>query len=165
MGMERFCFSGRMGTVMAKKILENQFLGKILLDRNIISPKQLKHALDVQKDRGGFFGDILVDLGYIEERDVVAALVIQCHIPYIAIDQYEIDKNIIQLVPKNVAQKYQIVPLDRVNEILSVAMVDPLDYAAQAEIRRLTNFQLAPFISTKSEIERAILRWYDGGSS
>jgi type IV pilus assembly protein PilB len=144
-----------------KMLLERQFLGKILLDRNVISLKQLKHALEVQKKKGGYFGEVLINLGYIEERDIVAALVVQCHIPYIAIDQYEIDRNIIQLVPGDVARKYHVVPLDRVNDILSVAMADPMDMAARAEIKRITNYQLAPFISTESEIARAIRRWYD----
>jgi type IV pilus assembly protein PilB len=125
----------------------------------------MKHALGVQKEKGGFFGRILVELGYVEERDLVAALVIQCHIPYIAIDQYEIDQNIIRLIPSDVARKYHVVPLDRVNDILSVAMADPVDSAAKADLKRITNYQIAPFISTESEIARAIRRWYDNESA
>ena len=149
---------------MDDRILERQFLGKILLDRNIIDQDQLKHALKIQKERGEYFGDTLINLGYVQEHDVVAALVVQCHIPYIAIDQYEIDKTVIQMLSADVARKYHVIPLDRVNDILSVVMADPLDTAAKAELQRITHCRLAPFIATPSEITKAFHRWYDNAS-
>ncbi|MBN1869972.1 MAG: hypothetical protein JW847_05285 [Candidatus Omnitrophica bacterium] len=151
---------------MGKKTSSNkQFLGKILLERNIIDQNQLKHAMSIQEEQGRFFGEILTSLGYANEHDVVAALVIQCHIPYIAIDRYEIDQNIIQLVPGEIARKHRVVPLDRVNDILSIVMANPLDEAAKAELQRVTNCRLVPFIAAESEIKRAIQRWYNDDSS
>ncbi|MCK5179697.1 MAG: type II secretion system protein GspE, partial [Candidatus Omnitrophica bacterium] len=144
-----------------KSSSKKQLLGKILMDRNIINQSQLKHALEVQEEQGNYFGEILTGLGYVDEHDVVAALVVQCHIPYIAIDKYEIDQSIVRLVPGEVARKYHMIPLDRVNNILSVVMADPLDEAAKAELKRLTKCRLAPFIATDSEIDKAISRWYD----
>lgn len=143
---------------------KKRLLGKILLEREAITQSQLDHALEVQKEDGGYLGEILVNLGYVEEHDVVVALVIQCHVPYIAIDKYEIDQSIIQLIPTDVVHKYHIVPLDRVNDILSVVMADPLDVAARAEVKRITKCRLAPFIATQREIEKAIHRWYDSES-
>lgn len=144
-----------------KSSSKKQILGEILLKRNIINQSQLRDALEVQEKHGNSFGETLISLGYVEEHDIVAALVVQCHIPYIAIDKYEIDQNILQLVPPETARKYHVIPLDRVNDILSVVMVDPLDEAAKAELRRVTKFRLAPFIATNSEINKAIQRWYD----
>ena len=144
----------------SKKLL----LGKILLERNIINQSQLKNALEIQEERGEYFGETLVGLGYVEEHDIVAALVVQCHIPYIAIDRYEIDQSIIQLVPGKIAREYHVIPLDRVNDILSVVMADPLDDAAKVELKRVTNCRLAPFIATDTEIDKAIHRWYDSDS-
>jgi type IV pilus assembly protein PilB len=144
-----------------KSSSKKQILGKILLERNIINQSQLKHALELQEERDEYFGEVLVSLGYVEEHDVVAALVIQCHIPYIAIDRYEIDQSIIHLVPGEIARKYHVIPLDRVNDILSVVMADPSDEAVKAELKRITNCRLAPFIATDGEIDKAIHRWYD----
>jgi len=59
-----------------KSSSKKQLLGKILLERNIINQSQLKHALAVQEEQEEYFGEILVGLGYVEEHDVVAALVI-----------------------------------------------------------------------------------------
>lgn len=142
-------------------IFEKQFLGEILLERGIISQNQLKHALQVQEKHGGYLGKILTELGYIDERDVVIAIVAQYHIPYIAIDQYEISQSTIQLVPEEIANKYDVVPLDRVNDILSVVMADPLDTEAKAELQRISRCRLVPFVATQGEIKKAIHRWYD----
>jgi len=152
-----------MMTLAGKKssVLRKQFLGNILLQRSMITQNQLKHVLRMQDRRGGYLGEILVDLGYVKERDIVVALVVQCHVPYIAIDQYDIDPSIIQLISSEVAHKYHVVPLDRVNRILSIVMADPLDIEAKTELQNITNCRLVPFIATQGEIETAIRRWYD----
>src|SRR5436853_2058718 len=106
---------------------KNELLGEILLRRKLITAEQLKKSLEVQQKEGGYVGETLVKLGYIEEKDVVAALVVQCNFPYIAIDKYEIERSILQLIPKETVTKYILVPLDRVGDVLSVVMVNPLD--------------------------------------
>ena len=147
---------------MSEKTLEPQFLGKILIDRKIIDQKQLKHALEAQKELGKFLGATLIELGYAEEHDIVAALVVQCHVPYINIERYQIDPSVIQLVPADIARKYHVIPLERVNDVLSIAMSDPLDMEAQIELERVTKCQLTLFLSSLSEIEKAIQQWYSG---
>jgi len=142
-------------------LVKKQLLGRILLDRDLITQDQLEHVLKIQKKRGGYFGKILIDLGYVNERDIVTGLGIQCHVPYIAIDQYDIDQNTLQLVPSAIAHKYNVIPLDQVNKILSIVMADPLDMEAKNELQNITNCRLVPFIATQEEIEKAIHRSYD----
>ena len=139
---------------------EKKLLGEILLKRNVISQEQLTHALKVQKEEDGYIGEILVRLGFLEERDIVVALIVQCNVPYIAIDKYEIELSILQLIPKETAFKHFVIPLDRVGDVLSVVMSDPLNVSVKAELQRLTNCQIAPFIATKKEIEKALGRWF-----
>ena len=144
----------------ANSVPKKELLGEILVRRNLITNEQLNRALELQKKEGGFIGELLVRLGFMEERDIVVALVVQCNFPYIAVDKYEIDRHVIQLVPQETAKKYFVIPLDRVGEVLSVVMSDPLDLSVKAELQRLTNCRVAPFIATKSEINKAIDRWY-----
>lgn len=141
-------------------LIKTEFLGEILLARNIVSRAQIKKALQVQKKEKKFIGEILVQLGFVDERDIVIALVIQCHMPYIAVDKYEIDQDIIKIIPKDIAKKYCVIPLDRVGNVLSLVMRDPLDIKARNELQRLTGCCIAPFIGLRSEIEKAIQRWY-----
>ena len=141
-------------------IPQRNFLGEILVDRKVVTPEQLVQALDIQKKEAGFIGEILIKLGYAEERDIMVALIVQCNLPYIAIDKYDIEKTIIQMIPRDLAFKYRVIPLDRVGDVLSIVMANPLDNSVKAEMQRITNCRIAPFIATKVEIDKALERWF-----
>ena len=138
-------------------------IGEILLKRHLITSQQLHEALEVQKKETGFLGEILVKLGYLEERDIVVALVVQCSLPYIAINKYEIDLSVLKLIPEKVAREFQVIPLDRVGDVLSVVMVNPLSSQMKTDLEKMTGCKIATFIATKSEINEAIARWYKKG--
>ena len=138
----------------------NVLLGEILVQRKKITREQLEGALQTQKEKGSFIGEILVNLGLLDERDIVVALVIQCGLPYIAVNKYNIDPLVARLIPKEVAQKEKVIALDRIGEILSVVMVNPLTDDKKDYLETLTKCRIATFISTKAEIETAIARNY-----
>jgi hypothetical protein len=135
-------------------------LGEILIQRNQITREQLEGALQVQKQKGGYLGEILVDMGALDERDIVVALVIQCGLPYIAVNKYAIDPQIVRLIPQEVAKKEKVIALDRIGEVLSVVMVNPLTDDKKDYLEKLTKCRVATFISTRTEIEEAIARNY-----
>ena len=141
-------------------VSKKQLLGQILIKRNFITQEQLKEALEVQKKEGGFIGEVLVKLGYVTEKNIVAALMVQCGFPYIAVNKYEIDPQTIQLVPEETARKHHIMPLDRVGDILSVVMANPLNSAMIEELENITHCKIATFIATKAEIDEAINHRY-----
>ncbi len=114
----------------------------------------------VQKKEYGFIGEILVKLGYLDERDIVVTLVVQCGLPYIAVNKYTVDPEVLRLIPKDMAQKERMIPLDRIGDILSVVMTNPLTDERKMKLEILTKCRIATFISTKSEIEEAIGRLY-----
>lgn len=140
--------------------VKKPYLGEILMKRNLITQEQLDEALALQKKEKGYIGEALVKLGFIEERDVVVALIVQCNLPYIAVNKYEIDRKVLDLFSPEVAKKNWAIPLDKVGKVVSVVMADPLDDAVKAELEKLTQCKVAPFIATKSEIKEAIERWY-----
>ena len=135
-------------------------LGEILIQRKRVTREQVEGALQIQKEKGGFIGEILVNLGLLDERDIVVALVIQCGLPYIAVNKYAIDPQIVRLIPQEVAQKEKVIALDRIGEILSVVMVNPLTDEKKNYLEVLTKCRVVTFISTKSEIEEAIAHNY-----
>jgi len=135
-------------------------LGEILIQRKKITREQLESALQAQKEKGGYIGEILVNFGLLDERDIVVALVIQCGLPYIAVNKYTIDPEILRLIPKEVAQKEKVIALDRIGEILSVVMVNPLTEDNKSNLEKLTKCRIVTFISTRAEIEEAIVRNY-----
>ncbi len=141
--------------------IDRLLIGEILVNRRNITAEQLSHALDVQKQEKGFIGEILVKLKYVEERDIVVALVVQCGLPYIAINKYDIDPSIVALIPKEIALRERLIPLDKIGYVLSVVMTNTLSEERKTMLENLTQCRIAIFISTKSEIEDAIARNYN----
>jgi type IV pilus assembly protein PilB len=141
-------------------ISKKQLFGQILLKRGLITDEQLRDALEAQKKYGGVLGEILVKLGYLTERDVVVALIVQCGFPYIAVNKYDIDPKVLALLPEEKAMQFNAIPLDKVGDVLSVVMANPLDITTIEEIEKISNCKVATFIATKTEIEEAIKRCY-----
>lgn len=135
-------------------------LGEILLDRNTVVRGQLRRALKLQKKENRFIGEILTGLGFVTERDIVSALSAQCHFPYIAIDNYAVQNDVLDIIPRHIVFQYNVVPLDRVGNILSVVMLNPLDVSVIQILKELTSCEIVPFISTKIEIEQALHHFY-----
>lgn len=141
--------------------VKKQLLGEILLEENKLDVKRLKEALSLQKEQDKPIGEVLVGMGLVDDHDIMLALIKQCRLPYIAIDEYPIDADVKDLIPKETAQKSQSVPLSRVGNILSMVMANPLDAEMKEEFRRVTKCEIAAFISTKEQIDRAISRCYE----
>ena len=140
---------------------ERPLIGEILIARNKITRKQLDEALKIQRDEHSFLGEILVKLGYLDERDIVVALVVQCGLPYISVNKYTIDPAVLKLIPVDVARQHHVIPLDRIGDVVSVVMTNPLTDELREQLESLTSCQVATFISTKTEIDEAIARCYD----
>ncbi len=140
---------------------KTQLLGEILIERNAVTPSQVEMAIESQKNEKGYLGELLVRMGFVTERDVMAALVVQCNLPYIAIDRYNIEQEIIDMIPSELASRHHIVPLEKVGDILSVVMADPLNVNVRDEITEVTHCRITPFIATKPEIDRAIQKLYN----
>ncbi len=141
---------------------DRHLIGEILVERGSITPLQLQQALAVQKGDPlhPYLGEVLTYLGYVAEIDIVIALVVQCNLPYIAVTKHVIDKDVARLIPADVARRDRLVPLDKIGNILSVVMQNPLDERMRREVEELTGCRIATFISTRSEIDQALMRLY-----
>lgn len=138
-------------------------IGRILIERKKITPVQLEQALKIQQDGHGFIGEILVKLGYLDDLDIVVALVNQCGLPYISVNKYTIDPEVLKLIPVAVAREHHVIALDRIGDVLSVVVTNPLTDELREKLETLTGCHVATFISTKREIDEAIERSYQKG--
>ena len=137
-----------------------ELLGEILIKRKLITTDQLAKALEIQKKEKGLIGEILLSLGFIEETDIVVALIMQQNLPYIAVNKYELNKEIVYLIPEEMARRFHVVAIEKAGQVLSVVMEDPLNPEVRTSLEQTTQCKIAPFIATKSEIDRAINKWY-----
>jgi type IV pilus assembly protein PilB len=135
-------------------------LGEILLKENLITPDQLKQALEHQKANGGRLGNSLVKLGFLNDDEVTAVLSRQYGVPSINLAYFEVDPSITKLIPMETATKYQVLPLSRVGASLTLAMVDPTNVFAMDDIKFMTGFNIEPVVASEAAITDAIKKHY-----
>jgi len=135
-------------------------LGEILLDRGWLQPDQLEQGLAIQNRQGGLLGQILVELGFVTEEQVVQAVTEQYGFPYLPLKQYTVDPAAVRLVPANVARQYCLIPVDRLADTLSVAMADPLNVHAVEDLETLSHCSVQVFMSTISDVNEMIQQHY-----
>jgi len=141
------------------RIVDKQ-LGELLMERGLISKQQLDEALALQKDKGGLIGEILVDLGFAKEEDIAKTLTAQYGFPYLPLSNYEVDAQIINIIPGRVARQYLLIPIDKIGENLTIAMSNPLNTHAIEDVELLSNCNVLVFVSTSSDIKKAITKYY-----
>jgi hypothetical protein len=135
-------------------------LGELLTEAGLITKDQLQHALEVQKDKGGLIGQVLVDLGYVSEEAIAQVITAQYGFPYLPLENYEIDSEIVKIVPKNVAIQYCLIPVDKIGPNLTIAMANPLNSQAVEDIALLSGLYVQLFVSTATDIKKAIEKYY-----
>ncbi|MDP3729900.1 MAG: ATPase, T2SS/T4P/T4SS family [Candidatus Omnitrophota bacterium] len=134
---------------------------KIFIDKHLLKEADLEKALKVQREKGGSLSDILVELGLISRDELMIALSQELGIPPINLSRYKIDPNVIKLIPKKIAKRYQIVPISKMSNTLVVAMVDPLNIFAIDDIKAITGFNISPIITADRDIKEAISQYYE----
>ncbi len=135
-------------------------LGEILVKESLITAEQLKQALEHQRANGGRLGNSLVKLGFLSDDEVTAVLSRQYGVPSINLAYFEVDPNVIKLVPMETAMKYQVLPLSRVGSSLTLAMVDPTNVFAMDDIKFMTGFNIEPVVASETAITDAIKKNY-----
>jgi len=135
-------------------------LGDMLLEEGIISAEQLQEALKIQKEQHERLGTVLINEGFITEKDLIDALQMQLGIEFIYLSQANIDPALSQVVSKNIAQKFEVVPVKVVQDKLYLAMKDPMNFMAIEEIKSITRKRVIPMIATRNGVDRAIMDLY-----
>ena len=142
-----------------KRLVKKQ-LGELLIERGLITKAQLDKALEMQRQKGGLIGQILVVLGFTKEEEIAQALTVQYGFPYLPLSNYELSKNIVQLIPENVARQYCLMAVDKIGDTLTVAMANPLNVKAIEDIELLTKCNVQVFVSTMTDVSNAIAKFY-----
>src|SRR5687768_1311875 len=135
-------------------------LGEILVRENLISPQNLREALDYQREHGGRLGFNLVKLGLVSDDMITAVLSRQYGIPSVNLDLFNIDSAVLRLIPQEVAQKHCVLPLSRVGATLTLAMVDPTNVFAMDDVKFMTGLNVEPVVVAEGSVQQAIAKYY-----
>ena len=136
--------------------------GEILREYDLVSQDSLDKALMLQKTSDKRLGEILVSLGALTPTQVAETLAVQLELQFIQLDRYQAQDAGIKMIPRNVAERLQLIPLklDDDNTLL-ITMSDPLDLPAQDEIKMLTGHDLRIATSGEDDISRNLQRMYE----
>ena len=136
-------------------------LGELLVKENLITPEQLKKAIEEQKAGGGRLGSSLTKLGFVTDEELLSFLSKQYNVPAINLDEFEIDKEVVRKIPENIARKHLIVPVNQTGSTLIVATSDPTNLSVIDEIKFLTGYNVEFVAATETAIKKSIEKYFE----
>ena len=136
-------------------------LGELLLRDQIISQEQLQKAQEESRKSGERLGNTLIKVGAIQEEDLTQFLSKQYGVPAINLHEFEIEPEVLQLVPKDVAQKHRIIPVNRAGASLIVAMSDPSNILAIDDLKFVTGYNIEVVVASDVAITHALEKYYE----
>ena len=131
-------------------------LGDLLIAAGTITQEELDKGLALQKEQKGRLGEVLISNGIITEQQLIEALQMQLGIEFVDLTKINIPTELAQVVPKNIAKQYTVVPIRAVKDELYLAMSDPLNFYAIEEVRKAVRRKVVPVLATKDAIEHSI---------
>ncbi len=139
-------------------------LGEILVSAGELDENSLQRYLEIGKNQGKRLGEILVDEGVMTERQIIEVLKLQLGIDSVDLTKTNIPTALAELVPKNIARQYNIVPVKTEATTLYLATNDPLDFNAIEAARKSSGKCIIPLLATKTGLDRAIATLYGNES-
>jgi type IV pilus assembly protein PilB len=135
---------------------------KILLESKRVSKKQLDEALELQRKRKVTLKKVLIDKKIISEKELLSLLSQQLYVPALQLAKYKFSPEVISLIPEEVAKKYNIIPVSKMGDALTVATSDPLNIFALDDLKTITRYNIDIVLSAEDEIKKAISICYRG---
>jgi len=142
--------------------LRGRQLGRVLIKMGLIKRRDVLDALEIQKQRRGPIGTILVEAGHITETQLNLALAAQVGMETIDIASMEISQEVIDMIPAQMANTYKIVPFehDPATNVLHVAMDSPDNFRATDDLKTLMGFDVVAAISDPAQLQQALDKHY-----
>jgi type IV pilus assembly protein PilB len=144
---------------------EKKSFGDFLVRLGVLSADQLRTASQEQKQRGERLEQTIVRLGYAKEEVILQGLADYFNLPYVDLDTYLIDENIVKTIPEDLARRHTLIPLFKIGNTLTVAMPDPLNLLALDEVRNKVKNDVEIAIGTEKKIKKAIEQHYGAAAT
>ena len=129
-------------------------LGEVLVERGLVSRADLRRALEEGKQDLKKLDRILVELGIVSQEGILSCLSAYCRIPYLALGNYSLNREAVSEIPLEQARKLGVIAIDKISDMLLVAMADPLDPKAKAQIEKIAaGMKVSYFLSSAEDIE------------
>jgi type IV pilus assembly protein PilB len=135
-------------------------LGELLVREKLISLQQLRTAQDEQKRGNTSLGAALAKMGFISDKSITDFLSQQYRVQSIELSEYEVERDILKLVSKDVCERHRVLPVSRTGASLILAMADPSNLHAIDDVKFLTGYNVEPVVASETALLKAIERYY-----
>jgi len=138
----------------------NERIGELLVKENLLSSEQLLKAREEAATKGKRLGAQITALGFMDEDELTEFVAKQYGVPSINLDDFEIEPEVLALIPEDVANKHGVVPVNRAGSTLILATSDPSNIFALDDIKFLTGYNIQPVVASEDAIRGAIETYY-----
>lgn len=139
---------------------ERKSFGETMVELGLVTPEKLKKAKQEAGRTRESLRHVLVRLGMVDEDDIISFIEEQMCIPRIDISNYIINPKVIDLIPESFARKHLLIPLFKIGDTLTIAMVDPMDIFLIDEVRIMTNCEIEPVVAFEKDLLRVFDQYY-----
>ncbi|WP_265443349.1 type II/IV secretion system protein [Acetivibrio straminisolvens] len=141
--------------------VDTRGIDEILLEMGVLKIIDLKKAWDIQRESNKNIEDVLLELGLVSQKDIMHANAVKMGISFVDLSTYQIaDSSVPLLITRNIANRYKVIPIEKDNGVLTVAMSDPTDIFCIDDIRLATALEIKPVLADVKEIERLIIEYF-----
>ncbi len=140
-------------------------LPEILVQDGSVTADQMEKAVEEKRIAGGRIDHILVKNGFVSEKALMASIAVHLNIPPIDLGKFRPSPDVIELVSRQVATFYQAIPVARLKNTLTLAMIDPLNVLAIDDIRLISGLEVQPAICSEKEFREALQNFYSSKAS
>ncbi|MFQ6132535.1 MAG: GspE/PulE family protein, partial [Armatimonadota bacterium] len=139
---------------------EHKRLGEMLIEKGLITQEQLEQGLETQKQTTERIGRVLVDLGFVDEKSMYEVLAEQQGVKFIDLSRFSIDSGVASFVPREMAERYEAIPIARGDGTVRVAMSEPGNVMALDDLKMRLQVPVEAVLASEQGIARAIEEVY-----
>jgi type IV pilus assembly protein PilB len=137
---------------MAKVKSFGERIADALVEDGLLTATQIEELLEQQKKEGARLIKLIVDKAYVSEQDLAVSMGRVLNVPPINLGRTNILPEVVELLPRDIAHNYKVVPVSRLENKLFLAMADPLNVLAIDDVKRITKLEIAPLIASEKSI-------------
>jgi HD-like signal output (HDOD) protein len=140
--------------------MEKKKIGELLVEGGWVTAEELEEALAIQREKGDRIGNLLIDLGYLTEESFLDFLNTLSYTAAVDLSACEIEQELIDLVPEELARRLELVPVGKIGKVLTVGMVYPLDEKGKQELEHATGLKIRAVICSRTAVLHGLDRYY-----
>ncbi len=141
---------------------EDKKFGKLLFNKGILSKAQLLEVFNFKKHNNEELSQIIINKDFAEDEDVIGCLAEVLNIPFVQLQDYAVDPAVLEIVPKELSIKHKVFPVFKIENSLTIAMVNPGDVQVIDRLHRETGYEIEPAVSLERDVMKAIETHYEG---